>query len=430
MLLPFVFALLIAYILSPIVRRMSRTPEGEKRMPKGVAIIICYLIFLSALSLFFVALLPRLSKDGARIGREAPALYKNLNDQWAPGLANWLEKKFPTLAPAPNEPTIAPLVDDVPIPPGTQFVVTPLPDGRFAISMEDAGIELRKSPDGSMVLSPRAEAVETVRLEDRFREVARNGLASLQSQLGGLFRFGQSVVQKLVRGVFTFFLVLMIAAFLLIDLDKLHNFARSLFPAVYQNDYDVIVAGVDKGLSGVIRGQLVICLVNGLLTYVGLLIFSVKYSLILAVVAGVLSLIPIFGSILSTVPIVLAALVSTESGLDIAKGLFMFAWIVGIHFLEANLLNPKIIGTAAKIHPVLVIFALVVGEHSYGLTGALLAVPVASIVQVLFLFFRRKAWQKDPNPDSGGSRAISAVTISDSTTDSTTDSAGSAGGAI
>jgi predicted PurR-regulated permease PerM len=69
------------------------------------------------------------------------------------------------------------------------------------------------------------------------------------------------------------------------------------------------------------------------------------------------------------------------------------------------MLNPKIIGTAAKIHPVLVIFALVVGEHSYGLTGALLAVPVASIVQVLFLFFRRKAWQKDTPP--GPATAVS-----------------------
>jgi predicted PurR-regulated permease PerM len=69
------------------------------------------------------------------------------------------------------------------------------------------------------------------------------------------------------------------------------------------------------------------------------------------------------------------------------------SWIVGIHFIEANLLNPKIIGTAAKMHPVLVIFALVLGEHSFGLTGALLAVPTASIIQVLFQFFRRKAWK-------------------------------------
>ena len=157
---------------------------------------------------------------------------------------------------------------------------------------------------------------------------------------------------------------------------------------------------MNRGLSGVIRGQLLICLVNGLLTYIGLLIFSIKYSLILAVVAAVMSLIPIFGSILSTIPIVVAALVSGEEGLDIARGVFSVAWIVGIHFIEANMLNPKIIGSSAKIHPVLVIFALIVGEHGYGLVGALLAVPVMSMIQVLFLFFRNKAWKLD-NAEAG-----------------------------
>ena len=403
--LPFVFALLLAYILAPLVRRMSTNPDGEKRMPKGLAIIICYLVFLASLALFVVALLPRISEDGARLRKEVPALYTKLNDQWAPKLARWLERNFKSMAPAPVPVEDEPVVADVPIPPGTQFVVTPLPDGRYAISMEDSGVEMKPISGGGYTVVPRIEPPEPLRLEDRFRQLARSKLAGLQSEIGDVFRFGRSFIQKAVRGVFTFFLVLMIAAFILIDLERLHSFARGLFPTEYRTDYDVIVAGVDRGLSGVIRGQLLICLVNGILTYIGLLIFGVKYSLILAVIAAVLSLIPIFGSILSTIPIVLAALVSTENGVDIAKAVFMLAWIIGIHFLEANLLNPKIIGTAAKIHPVLVIFALVVGEHSYGLTGALLAVPVASIVQVLFLFFRRKAWQKEPP------RAATTVTL-------------------
>jgi predicted PurR-regulated permease PerM len=393
--LPFVFALLIAYVLSPVVRRMSQAPDGSRRMPRGLAIILCYIVFLAALSLFMVALLPRISDDAARIGRETPELYKQLNDRWAPELARWLEKRFPP--PPPKKREIEPVVADVPLPPGTQFVITPLPDGRYAIQMEEAGIELTPRSAGGYAVVPREEPPEATTLEDRLRKMARDGLARLETHIGGVFRFGQAVITSLIRGVFTFFLVLMIAAFILLDLEKIHAFTRGLVPTVYRDDYDVIVAGIDRGLSGVIRGQLMICLVNGVLTYIGLVIFEVKYSLILAVVAAVLSLIPIFGSILSTIPIVVAALVSSEAGVDLAKAVLILAWIVGIHLLEANLLNPKIIGTAARIHPVLVIFALVVGEHSYGLTGALLAVPVASIVQVLFIFFRNKAW-RDPPP--------------------------------
>ena len=96
--------------------------------------------------------------------------------------------------------------------------------------------------------------------------------------------------------------------------------------------------------------------------------------------------------------VVVAALVSGETGLDIFRAVVMTLWIVGIHFLEANFLNPKIIGAATKIHPVLVIFALFFGEATYGLVGALLAVPVLSTVQVLFLFFYRKRWLEPSAP--------------------------------
>jgi predicted PurR-regulated permease PerM len=397
--LPFVFAMLIAYILAPVVQRMSVRRSGSKRMPKGLAIIICYLVLLAAIAGFMLVLMPRLSKDAARIGREAPQLYKRLNDHWAPQVGRWLEARFPSLAPVAEEPAAGPVVPDVPLPRGTSVVVTPLPDGRFALQLQPGGVEVQPKPGGGFLVVPNEQRQEPLRVEDKIRAWAKRALGGLQSELGDVFRFSRNLIAGFARGIFTFFLVLMVAAFILIDLEKIHEFARSLIPVQYQDDYDVIVRGIDRGLSGVIRGQLLICLVNGCLTYVGLLIFDIKYSLILAVLAAILSLIPIFGSILSTIPIVLASLVSGDEGVDIARAVFMVGWVVGIHFIEANFLNPKIIGTAAKIHPVLVIFALIVGEHSYGLVGALLAVPVASIIQVLFMFFRRKAWREEM-PDS------------------------------
>ncbi len=390
--LPFVFAALIAYILSPIVNRLSR-PNGKRpRMPRGVAIILCYVVLLGLIALFAVTLLPRISRDVARIGREAPSLYKKLNDEWAPQVAAWLEKRFPSMKEQMPEPA-APVIADVPTPPATQFVLTPLPDGRWSVQLEPTGIDVIPRAGGGVTVAPRTQPHETPRLEDQLRGMARDALSGLQHQLGDVFRFGQRVVTAVIKSVFGFFLVLMIGAFILLDIEKIHGFCRGLVPAVYRDDYDVIVHGIDRGLSGVIRGQLMICLLNGILTWVGLVIFDVNYAPLLAVVAAVLSLIPIFGSILSSVPIVLAAFVSNKHGVDLIKALAILGWIIGIHFVEANLFNPKIIGSQARIHPVVVIFALVLGEHSYGLTGALLAVPVASIVQVLFMFFRRKAWR-------------------------------------
>jgi predicted PurR-regulated permease PerM len=265
----------------------------------------------------------------------------------------------------------------------------------MAVQVAPQGVDLHPTENGAFHVSVAETPPEPLTLEDKLRTYVRKAIVGLQSKIDDLVRLGQSLVTGFIRGVFLFFFTLMIGAFILIDLEKVHAFLRSLFPANVRPDYDIIKADIDKGLSGVIRGQLLICLINGILTYIGLLIFGIKYGLILGIVAGLMSLIPIFGSILSSVPIVIVALVSGESGIDWFRGIAMTLWIIGIHFIEANLLNPKIIGTAAKIHPVLVIFSLFLGEHSYGLVGALLAVPILSAIQVVFMYFYRKTW-KDP----------------------------------
>jgi predicted PurR-regulated permease PerM len=183
----------------------------------------------------------------------------------------------------------------------------------------------------------------------------------------------------------------MLAAFLSIDRHRIERFFRSMIPSDARDSYDAIVRGVSVGLSGVVRGQVLICLTNGALTFVGLWLLEVKLPLILATVATIFSLIPIFGSILSTVPIVALALVD-----GVPKAFFALLWIIGIHLLEGNVLNPKIMGDSAKIHPVLVVFALMVGERTGGLVGALFAVPVAAVLVTVFQFLHRVALEGVP----------------------------------
>jgi predicted PurR-regulated permease PerM len=80
---------------------------------------------------------------------------------------------------------------------------------------------------------------------------------------------------------------------------------------------------------------------------------------------------------------------------DLGTAIFVLVWIIVIHQIEANLLNPKIMGESAKLHPVLVIFSLVVGEHLFQTKGALLAVPCMSIAQSVFLLFRESVRDDD-----------------------------------
>lgn len=395
-LLPFIFAILVAYILAPVVRWMAHRKDGSRRMPRGLAIIICYLIFIAAVAGFITLLVPRIYRDASRIGAEAPALIAKINDEVIPDVARALEKRFPSLASAPPLPTATPQPPFVAerLPDGTAFTITPLADGRLAVQVTPQGVIIQPERGGTYRILPSEQPPVALTLEEKLRGYLADAVDGLRGQVDDLFRLGRALIGGVIKGVFTFFLVLMIAGFMLIDMEKVHGFLRSLFPPHVRDDYDVIIAGIDRGLSGVIRGQLLICLVNGILTWIGLFIFDVKYQLILATVAALMSLIPIFGSILSTFPIVVAALVSSEQGVDIFRAVVMVGWIVGIHFIEANFLNPKIIGTAAKIHPVLVIFALILGERTYGLVGALFAVPILAMVSVVFMFFYRKTWKE------------------------------------
>jgi len=393
--LPFLFAILVAYILAPLVNRFSRIRIRGRPFPRGLAVIVLYVNILAVLGLFIGYFIPKLSGDFARLFREAPQLFSRLNREWVPRIGAFVDDNLgagetgdvDTATPRPSLPA------DVP----REIVIEPLQDGRYRIDLDHLALEVQPLRGGRFVIAaPHSEETENLtggKWERSIKKWLTERLKSTEGESRRALEYGQKFVAGVVSGIGRMFLVLMVAAFILIDLDRIRGFLRSLVPAPYQIDYDRIVAGIDRGLSGVVRGQLVICFINGVFTYVGLLLFHVKYPLLLAGIAATMSLVPIFGSILSSVPIVAIALISSGN-FDLKQGLFVLGWIIGIHLVEANFLNPKIMGDAAKIHPVLVVFALIAGEHSYGLVGALFAVPVASMIQTIFVYYRRRGFSR------------------------------------
>ncbi len=388
--LPFLFAILVAYILAPLVARAGRVRVGARPFPRAAAVLILYVFILSGLGWFLAYFVPKLSKDFASVFREAPTLFAKVNKEWLPKAGAWIDERF-----GGDQSDLADEAGARADEPPAQraIVVEPLSGGRYRIDLESLNLEVKPLENGKFLIAPPAmDVVDTEgggKWERAIKQWLATRLKSTEGESRRVFEYAQKFIGGVFFGIGRLFLVLMVAAFILIDLDRIQGFLRSLVPERYQGDYDRIYVGIDRGLSGVIRGQLLICLINGLLTYIGLWLFSIKYPFLLAVIAAVMSLIPIFGSILSSFPIVAVALISSGH-FDLKKGFLVLSWIILIHLFEANLFNPKIMGNAAKIHPVLVVFALIAGEHSYGLVGALFAVPVASIIQTIFVYYRRR----------------------------------------
>jgi hypothetical protein len=291
----------------------------------------------------------------------------------------------PPAAPAPTiEPSAA---TPEPAPAPAPIVITPRDDGSYEVRV-NSEVQMRQEDDGTWSLIPPGagepiEAKETFSSRRALRDAFDRAVGYAQKNSLELLAVGRSIISSVSRGIFYFFLTLMLAGYLMFTYENIHAFVREMWPKYRRPSFDRFLSRLDRGLAGVVRGQLLICLVNGVLSAIGFWIFDLKYWPILSLIAAIMSIIPIFGSILSTVP---AVAIGLTQSFGTAMGVLV--WVVAIHQLEANFLNPKIIGDQAKIHPVLVVFALLIGEHFYQITGALLAVPTLALVQTLFLHFR------------------------------------------
>lgn len=397
---PFVFAIVIAYVLTPVVAWLERTVRiGGRPLSRWVAVLVLYVTLLCAIGGTIAFGAPRMVTEIQRLAKQAPAIAAKVKTEWVP----YLQAQLSAAAEAYNA---ADSVGDAAVSPGgapaegTALRIVPRGDGSYEVVLPERGVSVIERGEGHYLISPEGSSSGEGALSANLSQILGRALDHTESHAITMLQTAQQIVGSLVRGIFMLFLTLMVSAYLLITSDAILAFARSLVRADRAPDFDALLARIDKGLNGVIRGQLVICLINGVLSGFVFAFLQLDYWPILTVVATVLSIIPIFGAILSSIPAVAIAL-----NQSIYTAIWVLALIIGIHQVEANLLNPKIMGDAAKVHPVLVVFSLIVGEHFFGLTGALLAVPMLSITQSLFLHFRERF--VDERPVDGTSPADS-----------------------
>ena len=388
-LLPFVLALVIAYVLTPLVAWVE-----ARRVPRAAAIILVYVVVLGTIAIFVRFTAPRVGQELASLRRELPALGHTVRTRWVPHVQQRLrdagfgpEAKTPDPPPEPHRGEDGQPGSD---PPGT-IVARPRPDGAFGIEL-NGPLSVTPAKGGGYTIEPLRENREAAFDLDRMvADAAGKSLLYAQHNAFEIVKIGRDIIAGVSRFFFVFGITLMLAAYMMLTRERITTFFVSLVRPASRPSFHELLARIDRGLSGVVRGQLIICLVNGVLSAIGFAIVGLKYWPVLALIATVLSLIPIFGSIVSAIPAV--ALGLTQS---VGTAAFVLVWIIGIHQLEANVLNPKIMGDSAKIHPVLIVFSLLVGEHFFHTVGALLAVPCMSIAQSVFTHVRKRVQAVDP----------------------------------
>ncbi|OGY25717.1 MAG: hypothetical protein A2134_02620 [Candidatus Woykebacteria bacterium RBG_16_39_9b] len=187
-----------------------------------------------------------------------------------------------------------------------------------------------------------------------------------------------SVILNVFTGFLTFITVAVFSFYLLLERDKIKQNLFIFFPHLSKERVYRLGHKIEEKLGAWLRGQVTLMLLVGAATWLGLTILGIKYALPLAVVAGILEIVPIIGPIISAVPAIIIAFV--QNPVLVIAVIILY---VVVQQVENYLLVPKVMERAVGLSPLIIIFALLVGGSLLGIIGALLAVPVTAIIQVI-----------------------------------------------
>lgn len=186
-----------------------------------------------------------------------------------------------------------------------------------------------------------------------------------------------------VNGIFDIFVSFIVSVYLLAGRRQILNFLKKLAHAIFQEDtYKMVSKYFHKSnevFFSFVGGQVLDAIVVGILTSIAMAIIGVKYSVLLGFMIGLFNLIPYFGAI---VAVIIAIIITLFTG-GIWQAILMAVIVIILQQIDANIINPKIIGNSLSISPLLVIFAVTVGGAYFGVLGMFLAVPVFTVIKLL-----------------------------------------------
>lgn len=186
------------------------------------------------------------------------------------------------------------------------------------------------------------------------------------------------------NSVFNIFVVFILTVYLLLDLSNVRLAFLSLFPSKDRKGIAEVLLKIEDKLGGWLRGQLSLMLIIGLLTYIGLIVLRIEESLALAVIAGLLEVVPIIGFMISLIIAVIIGFVTSP-----ITGFAILGLYVLIQQLENNYIVPKVMEKAVGFNPIVTLFVLLIGGKMFGLIGMLLAIPMSIVIFEAFKFIRR-----------------------------------------
>ena len=204
------------------------------------------------------------------------------------------------------------------------------------------------------------------------RDVAVFGVDIVKESIVPLIRTFSGVAEMIAIPFLTFYL--------LKDGRKIAKSIAKFLPPAQVERFSPFLCDVSTVLGSYIRGQMLISVVSGVVVFLGMSIFGLPYAHILAIVSALSEFVPVIGTVVATVPGTLVAL-SYSPVLAFQVLLFYIILLKVNH----NIIYPKVVGQAIKVHPLFIMLAILLFGHLFGVTGMLFAVPTVAVGRVWLL---------------------------------------------
>ena len=360
-LLPFLVGFVFAYIFDPIVTFVQK----RLRLSRVGGVLVLHLIFVGVIILFFAILLP--------------VLINQIKSAYT-GISTFLSEQIENLS------------SMIGVPPGHSLQEVDAPErGRLEILWQQI----------TMWLSEQDLVVEDIFTQATsgmgVRSAATSGMRVVSDALTLFF----ALVFNVFGAVMFLTFAVLVNIYLLMDFSKLRGVMGVMIPTRYERRTFSTLHKVDDAVGGFVRGMLIVACLVGIMTFLGLWFLGLReYALLIGVIAGVGNLVPYLGPIMGATPALFYVAFSdvyTSPQERVLYGLGVILVFSVIQAIEGFILQPKVVGKSAQLHPIAVLFALAFGAN-FGIIGMILAVPLACIARVLikeFYWDRREThWKR------------------------------------
>jgi predicted PurR-regulated permease PerM len=196
-----------------------------------------------------------------------------------------------------------------------------------------------------------------------------------------------SFVPKAFSRILSFIIFLFAAFYFLKEGRNMFDKALHFVPNDFKIEADILIRRVNAVLGGYLRGQIFLIVLVSFTLFICLSILGVKFALILAVFSGFAEIVPIIGPIVAASVAALAAYLGGASNFNLPPlqiALIVIAIYTIVRQLQDYLVNPYVMGRITKLHPLIILFAVISGEHIAGVMGLILAVPIAGVIKIIF----------------------------------------------